>query len=200
MADSTSAALRRLIEQFERMPGIGRKTAQRIAFYIIGLPKDKVAFLAETIATAGEKIHRCSVCCNLTEGAVCPVCSDDRRDRSVICVVQDPQDVMALEKTGEYSGVYHVLHGAISPLDGIGPDQLTVKDLLARLDGGVKEVILATNSDTEGEATALYLAKLIKPLGIRTTRLAYGLPVGLELRYADYVTLGRALDGRRELN
>lgn len=200
MADSTSTALRRLIEQFERMPGIGRKTAQRIAFYIIGLPKDRVALLAETIAAAGEKIHRCGVCCNLTEGAVCPVCADDRRDKSVICVVQDPQDVMALEKTGEYRGVYHVLHGAISPLDGIGPDQLTVKDLLARLGEGVKEVILATNSDTEGEATALYLAKLIRPFGIRTTRLAYGLPVGLELRYADYVTLGRALDGRREMN
>lgn len=196
--DYTSVPLKKLAEQFERMPGIGRKTAQRIAFYILGLPASEARAIADSINEACEKIHRCSICCNLTEEEICPICSGIKRNKSLVCVVQDVQDLMAIEKTGEYDGVYHVLHGAISPLDGIGPDQLTVKELLARVNaGGIDEVILATNSDTEGETTAMYLAKLLKTLDVTVTRPAYGLPVGMELQYADYVTLGRAIQGRR---
>lgn len=192
--------LQKLTEQFERMPGIGRKTAQRLSFYILSLPKEEAKKFSETINEAVEKIHRCALCCNLTEDELCPVCSSDLRDKTTICVVEDSQDLLAIEKTGTYKGVYHVLHGAISPLDGIGPDQLTVRELIARVAGdNVNEVILATNSDIEGEATAMYIAKLLKPFNVKTTRLAFGIPVGSDLQYADGVTLSKALEGRQSL-
>lgn len=192
--------LQRLVEQFERMPGIGRKTAQRIAFYILGLPKEEGLSIADAVKDACEKIHKCSVCCDLTQDEICPICGNSGRDHSVICVVEDSQSLIAVEKTNEYKGVYHVLHGAISPLDGIGPDQLTVKELLKRInDGGIKEIILATDSDVEGEATAMYLAKLIKPFNIKITRLAFGLPVGTDIQYADEITLSRAIEGRQSM-
>ncbi|MBQ1413297.1 MAG: recombination protein RecR [Clostridia bacterium] len=192
--------LTRLVEQFERLPGIGKKTAQRLALYVLNLPQHEAEAFAGAILDAKKKIHQCSVCCNLTDGEVCSVCGDPARDKSVICVVADPKDVIALERTHEFHAVYHVLHGCISPMDGIGPEQLRVKELLARIQaGGVTEVIMATNPTVEGEATAMYLSRLIKPLGIKVTRLAYGIPVGGDLEYADEVTLKRALDGRSEL-
>lgn len=189
--------LQRLIEQFERMPGIGRKTAQRIAFYILGLPKEESANIANAITDACNKIHKCALCCNLTEDDLCPICKSDKRDHSVVCVVEDSQSLIAIEKTKEFSGVYHVLHGAISPLDGIGPEQLTIKELLARLTSDeIKELIIATDSDIEGEATAMYISKLIKPFNIKVSRIAFGLPVGTDIQYADEVTLSRAIEGR----
>ena len=192
--------LTRLIEQFEKLPGVGRKGAQRLAFHVLGLPKQKAVDFANAILEAHEKIKKCSVCQNLTDAELCPVCMDGGRDRSVICVVEDPRDVIAFERTREYKGVYHVLHGLISPMEGIGPEQLTIKELIARLgDGEVKEVIMATNPTVEGEATAMYLARLIKPMDIKVPRLAYGIPVGGNLEYADEVTLFRALEGRSEL-
>lgn len=192
--------LTRLIEQFEKLPGVGRKGAQRLAFHVLGMPKAKAEEFANAILEAHEKIKPCSICQNLTDAELCPVCMDAARDRSVICVVEDPRDVIAFERTREYKGVYHVLHGLISPMEGIGPEQLTIKELLARLGNGeVKEVIMATNPTVEGEATAMYLARLIKPMDIRVTRLAYGIPVGGNLEYADEVTLYRALEGRSEL-
>ena len=192
--------LTRLIEQFEKLPGVGRKGAQRLAFHVLGLPKQKAVDFANAILDAHEKIKKCSVCQNLTDAELCPVCMDGGRDRSVICVVEDPRDVIAFERTREYKGVYHVLHGLISPMEGIGPEQLTIKELIARRgDGEVKEVIMATNPTVEGEATAMYLARLIKPMDIKVTRLAYGIPVGGNLEYADEVTLFRALEGRSEL-
>lgn len=192
--------LTRLIEQFARLPGIGRKTAQRLAFYVLNLPKDKAQEFANAILEAHEKIRPCAVCQNLTDREVCQICSDQNRDHSTICVVEGPRDVMAIERTQEYRGVYHVLQGLISPLNQKGPDDLTIRQLLERIQqGGVKEVIMATNPTVEGEATAMYLAKLIKPLGIKTTRLAYGLPVGSSLEYADETTLYKALSGRGEL-
>ncbi|MBP1559544.1 MAG: recombination protein RecR [Oscillospiraceae bacterium] len=192
--------LTRLIEQFEKLPGVGRKGAQRLAFHVLGLPKQKAVDFANAILEAHEKIKKCSVCQNLTDAELCPVCMDGGRDRGVICVVEDPRDVIAFERTREYKGVYHVLHGLISPMEGIGPEQLTIKELIARLgDGEVKEVIMATNPTVEGEATAMYLARLIKPMDIKVTRLAYGIPVGGNLEYADEVTLFRALEGRSEL-
>lgn len=198
--DSTALPLQKLIEQFARLPGVGRKTAQRFAFYILDLPSDKAKEFAACIIEAKEKINKCSVCGNFTEGELCPICSASGRDTATICVVEDPRDVLAFERTREYNGVYHVLHGLISPMDGIGPDQLTIKELLARIAaGGVEEVIMATNPTVEGEATAMYLAKLLKPLGVRVSRLAYGIPVGGNLEYADEVTLYRALEGRSEL-
>ncbi|MBQ1544752.1 MAG: recombination protein RecR [Clostridia bacterium] len=192
------AALSNLIEQFERIPGVGQKSAQRMAFYVLNLPKEDAEKFARAITDAREKIHRCSVCCNLTDDELCPICKNAARDKSTICVVEDPRDVMAIERTHEYSGTYHVLHGAISPMNGVGPDQLTIKELLARLDG-VNEVIMATNPTVEGEATAMYLSRLLKPLGPKVTRLAYGVPVGADLEYADEVTLTRAMEGRREI-
>ena len=198
MAAYDVAALSRLIEQFERMPGVGHKSAQRMAFYVLDMPQEEAEMFARTITDAHKKIHRCKICCNLTEGDVCSICANEARDKSVICVVEDPRDVIAIEKTHEYGGTYHVLHGAISPMNGIGPDQLTIKQLLARLDG-VKEVIMATNPTVEGEATAMYISRLPKPMGIRTTRLAYGVPVGADLEYADEVTLTRAMEGRRDI-
>lgn len=192
--------LQKLIEQFERMPGIGRKTAQRIAFYILGLPKNEAKAIADSINIACEKIHKCALCSNLTEDELCPICKNDKRDHSVVCVVEDSQSLIAIEKTKEFSGVYHVLHGAISPLDGIGPEQLTIKELLARLGSDdIKEIIIATDSDIEGEATAMYLSKLIKPFDIKISRIAFGLPVGTDIQYADEVTLSRAIEGRRSM-
>ena len=194
------APLTKLIEQFERRPGIGKKTAQRLALYVLDLPGPEAEAFANAIIEAKQKIHKCAVCCNLTDEELCPICSNEARDKSVICVVAEPKDVIALERTHEFNAVYHVLHGCISPMDGIGPEQLCVKELLARINsGGVSEVIMATNPTVEGEATAMYLSRLIKPLGVRVTRLAYGIPVGGDLEYADEVTLKRALDGRSEL-
>ena len=194
------APLTKLIEQFEKLPGIGKKSAQRLALYVLDLPKSEAETFANAIIEAKEKIRKCAVCCNLTDEELCPVCSNAARDKSIICVVAEPKDVIALERTHEFNAVYHVLHGCISPMDGIGPEQLCVKELLARINaGGVNEVIMATNPTVEGEATAMYLSRLIKPLGVRVTRLAYGIPVGGDLEYADEVTLTRALEGRRKL-
>jgi recombination protein RecR len=194
------SVLDELIAELSKLPGIGRKSAQRIAFHLLRTPRDDVTRLASTIEAAKQKLKFCSVCFNLTETDPCPICVSPQRSRSAICVVEEPSDVLALEKTKEYTGLYHVLHGAISPLDGIGPEKLKVKELLERLNSQeVEEVILATNPDAEGEATAIYLAKLLRPLGVRATRIARGLPVGSDLDYADEVTLTRALEGRREL-
>lgn len=191
--------LERLVEQFERLPGIGHKSAQRLAYHMLAIPREDAEAFAQAIVDAHEKIHYCKICCNLTDGDLCPVCRSESRDRSVICVVEDPRDVFALERTNEYNGLYHVLHGTISPLSGVGPDQLRIKEFLARLtDGSVKEVIMATNPTVEGEATAMYISRLVKPLGIRVTRLAYGIPVGGDLEYADEITLTRAMEGRQE--
>mgnify|MGYP003199548970 CR=1 FL=1 len=192
--------LTELIAQFERLPGIGKKTAQRLAFSILEQPPERAEKFAEALVNARRKIHFCKVCQSLTDMDVCSICGDSERDRSVICVVEDPKDVMAFERTREYSGTYHVLHGVISPLDGVGPDQLRIKELMARLGSGeVTEIIMATNPTVEGEATASYLSRLIKPMGIKVTRLAYGIPVGGDLEYADEFTLARALEGRNEI-
>lgn len=201
MSENNSALpLVKLIEQFRRLPGIGQKSAQRLAFYVLDLSDEKAKEFAEAIITAKEKIHKCKVCQNLTDNEVCIVCSDENRDKTTICVVENPQDILAFERTREYNGLYHVLHGLISPIDGIGPEQIYIKELLARLaSGGQKEVIMATNPTVEGEATASYIARLLKPMGIKTTRLAYGIPVGGHLEYADEVTLYKALEGRSEI-
>ena len=192
--------LNELISQFERLPGIGKKTAQRLAFSILEQPPEAAEKFAEALVNARRKIHFCGVCQGLTDKEVCDICSATRRDRSVICVVAEPRDVMAFERTREFAGVYHVLHGVISPLDGITPDRLRIKELMARLsDSGVKEIIMATNPTVEGEATAAYISRLIKPMGIRVTRIAHGVPVGGELEYTDEVTLSRAFQGRREV-
>lgn len=195
-----AAPLERLIEQFAKLPGIGRKGATRYAYQVLSMSGEDALEFAHAIEDAHAQIHRCKICQNFTEGEVCPICSAESRDRSTICVVETPRDVTAFERTREYKGLYHVLHGLISPMEGVGAEQLCIKELLARLgDGSVKEIIMATNPTVEGEATAMYLAKLVKPLGIRTTRLAYGLPVGGNLEYADEVTLGRSLANRGEL-
>lgn len=192
--------LERLVDKFESLPGIGHKSAQRIAYHVLNMSKGDAADFARAITDAQENIHYCSVCCNITDGDLCPICSNDNRDKSIICVVEDPRDVFALERTNEFNATYHVLHGAISPLGGIGPDQLKIKELLTRVrDSVVQEVIMATNPTVEGEATAMYISRLLKPLGIRVTRLAYGIPVGGDLEYADEVTLSRAIEGRQEL-
>ena len=195
-----AAPLEKLIEEFGKFPGIGRKGATRMAYQVLSMSDEDAAALASAIQNAHTKLHRCRICQNYTEAEICPICASAKRDTSVICVVETPRDVQAFERTREYHGLYHVLHGLISPMDGIGAEQLSVKELLARLgDGKVKEVIMAMNPTVEGEATAMYLAKLIKPLGIKTTRLAYGLPVGASLEYTDETTLYRALSGRGEL-
>lgn len=192
--------LTKLIEQFERLPGVGRKSAQRLAFHVLNLSKDKAEEFSRVILEAHEKIHRCAVCQNLTDEELCPICRGKERDGSTICVVESSQDVMAFERTREYHGLYHVLHGLISPMDGIGPEQLYIKELLARLtDGVVKEVIMATNPTVEGEATAMYMARLLRPMGVKVSRLAYGIPMGGNLEYADEITLYRALEGRSEI-
>ena len=196
----TIPALAKLAEQFERMPGIGRKSAQRMAFHVLSLSDSEAAEFANAITEAKRNIHCCPVCQNLTDGQLCPICQNPARDKSVICVVEDAQDVIAFERTREFDGLYHVLHGVISPLDGIGPEQLRIKDLIARLaDGTVNEVIMATNPTVDGEATAAYISRILKPIGVKVTRLAYGIPVGGSLEYAAEVTLSRALDGRSEI-
>jgi recombination protein RecR len=195
-----AAPLEKLIEEFSKFPGIGRKGATRMAYQVLSMSDTDAAALAAAIQNAHTRLHRCRICQDYTENDVCGICSAAGRDTSTICVVETPRDVQAFERTREYKGLYHVLHGLISPMDGIGAEQLCVKELLARLqDGTVKEVIMAMNPTVEGEATAMYLAKLIKPLGIKTTRLAYGLPVGASLEYTDETTLYRALSGRGEL-
>ena len=190
-----------LIDELGRLPGIGPKSAQRIAFHILKIPKDDALRLARAITEAKDRVSFCERCFNIAEGALCGICSDDRRDPQVLCVVEESRDIVAVERTREFRGRYHVLQGAISPIEGIGPDQLKVKELLARLDPeGVTEVILCTNPNIEGEATAMYLGRLLTPLGIKTTRIASGLPVGGDLEYADEMTLGRALTGRVTLD
>ena len=191
-------ALERLSEQFARLPGIGSKTAQRLAFQVLSMPQEQAQEFADAILDAKRSIHTCPVCQNLTDEEMCPICADETRDHSTICVVAEPRDVIAMERSREYTGVYHVLHGVISPLNHVGPDDIRIRELLARLqDGSVQEVIMATNPDTEGEATAMYLSRLLRPIGVKVTRLAYGIPVGSQLEYADEVTLLRALEGRR---
>lgn len=195
-----SDALGQLVDQLARLPGIGRKSAQRLAFHILKQSPQDAYALARSIVEAKEKIRYCTKCYNMTDQEICPICANPNRDHSLICVVEDARDVVALERAREFTGLYHVLNGAISPMDGIGPDQLKVKELLERLRAGeVQEVILATNSNIEGEATAMYLSNLIKPLGIKVTRIAQGLPVGGDIEYADEVTLARAFNGRWEL-
>lgn len=194
------APLEELIEQFERLPGIGHKSAQKLAFYVLNMPEDKLKKFADTLLNSQKLIHRCSVCCDLTDRKICSVCSDTKRDPSLICVVENPKDVTAIERTHEYRGTYHVLHGAISPMNGIGPDDITIKELLKRLgDENVSEIIMATNPTVEGEATAMYISRLIKPFNIKVSRLAYGVPVGADLEYADEVTLAKAIEGRQTM-
>ena len=193
-------ALERLTESFARLPGIGGKTAQRLAFHVLSLPEEEAQAFADAILRARQEVHTCPVCQNLTDEELCPICADEQRDRGLICVVAEPRDVIALERAREYRGVYHVLHGVISPLNHVGPDDIRVRELLHRVgEGGVREVIMATNPDTEGEATAMYLSRLLRPMEVKVTRLAYGVPVGSQLEYADEVTLLRALEGRREI-
>ena len=194
------AALQELADQFARLPGIGGKTAQRLAFHVLELPLSEAQSFAEAILEAKRLVHTCPVCQNLTDRDVCPICDDDLRDHSVICVVAEPKDVIALERSREFSGVYHVLHGVISPLNHITQDDIRIKELLMRVaQGDIKEIIMATNPDTEGEATAMYISRLLRPMEVKVTRLAYGVPVGSQLEYADEVTLSRALEGRQEI-
>ena len=194
------AALQNLADQFARLPGIGGKTAQRLAFHVLSLPLDEAQDFADTIMEAKRTVHTCPVCQNLTDREICPICDDDMRDRSVICVVADPKDVIAMERSREFSGVYHVLHGVISPLNHVTQDDIKIRELLQRVASGtVREVIMATNPDTEGEATAMYISRLLRPMEVKVTRLAYGVPVGSQLEYADEVTLSRALEGRQEI-
>ena len=193
-------SLRLLAEKFGRLEGVGRKTAMRMAYSVLELEREDAFAFAQAIVDAKEKIHLCPVCQNLTDREICPICADEERDHSLICVVTDPRTVMAMEKVREFRGVYHVLHGLISPMNGVTPDKLKIRELLSRIgEGDVSEVIVATNPTVEGEATAMYLSKLLNPLGVRVTRLAYGVPVGADLEYADEVTLFRALEGRREV-
>lgn len=195
-----AAPVARLIEEFEKLPGIGHRTAQRLAFHVLNLPEEKAVNLANAIREAKQRIKYCSICSNLTDIDPCAICTSSSRDHSFICVVEDPRDVVAMERTREFKGIYHVLHGAISPMEGIGPEDIKIKDLLKRIgEGDVKEVILATNPNIEGEATAMYISKLLRPLGIKTTRIAHGIPVGGDLEYADEVTLAKAFEGRREI-
>ena len=194
------ASLERLQEQFARLPGIGMKTAQRLAFAVLSMPAEEAEGFASAITEAKRAVHTCPVCQNLTDQPLCSICADPERDASTICVVAEPRDVIAMERARDYHGRYHVLHGVISPLNHVGPDDIKIRELLTRVGkGGVAEVIMATNPDTEGEATAMYLSRLLRPLGVRVTRLAYGVPVGSQLEYADEITLLRALEGRTEL-
>ena len=197
---ANAAPLERLIESFGKLPGIGRKGAQRLAYQVLSMDKTEAMAFAQAIVDAHTKLHRCKVCQNFTDGEVCSICADGARDHSVICVVESPRDVAAMERMKEYSGVYHVLHGAISPMDGIGPEDINLKQLILRLQqNDVREVILATNPTIEGEATAMYAARLIKPSGILVTRIAHGIPVGGDLEYTDEITLSKAMEGRRAL-
>jgi len=195
------AALERLTEQFARLPGIGSKTAQRLSFHVMSLSEEEAQEFANAILDAKQTIRTCPICQNMTDREVCPICDDPRRDKGLICVVAEPKDVIAMERAREYQGVYHVLHGVISPLNHMGPDDIRIRELLDRVAGGdVREVIMATNPDTEGEATAMYISRLLRPLEVKVTRLAYGIPMGSQLEYADDVTLLRALQGRREMD
>ena len=194
------AALQNLADQFAKLPGIGGKTAQRLAFHVLSLPLEDAEEFASAILEAKKQVHTCPCCQNLTDRELCPICDDDARDKSVICVVADPKDVIAMERSREYQGVYHVLHGVISPLNHVSQDDIRIKELLQRVSSGeVREVIMATNPDTEGEATAMYISRLLRPMEVKVTRLAYGVPVGSQLEYADEVTLSRALEGRQEM-
>lgn len=193
-------AMEKLVEQFARLPGIGAKSAQRLAFYVLGLPESEAQAFAEAIVAAKKSVHTCPVCQNLTDRELCPICGDETRDHGLICVVAEPRDVIAMERSREFDGVYHVLHGVISPLNHVSQDDIRIRELLNRVaKGGVREVIMATNPDTEGEATAMYISRLLRPMEVRVTRLAYGVPVGSQLEYADEVTLSRALEGRQEI-
>lgn len=195
-----AAPLEKLIEEFGKFPGIGRKGATRMAYQVLSMSDEDAAALASAIQNAHTKLHRCRICQNYTEAEICPICASAKRDTSVICVVADPKDVVAMERSREYPGLYHVLHGVISPMNHVGPDDLHIKSLVERVAaGGVQEVIMATNPDTEGEATAMYLSRLLRPFGVKITRLAYGIPVGSHLEYADDATLMRALEGRQEM-
>ena len=194
------APLQNLVEQFARLPGIGGKSAQRLAFYVLGLPEEEAKAFADAIVDAKRNVTCCPVCQNFTAGGLCPICASPKRDPSTICVVADPRDVAAIERSREYNGQYHVLHGVISPMNHVGPDDLAIKSLVERVaKGGVQEVIMATNPDTEGEATAMYIARLLKPMGILVTRIAHGLPVGGDLEYTDEVTLAKAMEGRTQM-
>ena len=200
MMEYFPAPLEKLVEQFARLPGVGYKSAQRLAFYVLSLPEQEAQAFADAIMDAKRSVTLCPVCQNLTAGGLCPICADQKRDDATICVVADPRDVIAIERSREYRGRYHVLHGVLSPMNHVGPDDLHIRSLLDRVaQGGITEVIMATNPDTEGEATALYIARLLKPFGVKVTRLAYGIPVGGHLEFADDATLMRALEGRREL-
>jgi recombination protein RecR len=201
MASAYTPPVQTLIDELGRLPGIGPKSAQRIAFHLLKIPDDDANRLAHAITDAKQRVRFCDRCFNVAEGALCPICSDDRRDTTILCVVEESRDIVAIEKTGEFRGRYHVLLGAMSPLEGIGPEQLKIRELLARLTPeGVEEVIVCTNPNTEGEVTAMYLARMLKPLGLKVTRIASGLPVGGDLEYADELTLGRALEGRRPID
>ena len=194
------APLEKLVEQFARLPGVGYKSAQRLAFYVLSLPEQEARAFADAIMDAKRNVTLCPVCQNLTAGGLCPICADQKRDDATICVVADPRDVIAIERSREYRGRYHVLHGVISPLNHVSQDDIKIKELLRRVAGGeVREVIMATNPDTEGEATAMYISRLLRPMEVKVTRLAYGVPVGSQLEYADEVTLSRALEGRQEM-
>jgi len=197
---SAAAPVARLIQEFHKLPGVGPKSAQRLTYYLLRAPQEEAQALAQAILEVKEKIAFCTICENVTDTDPCLICADSQRDRSIICVVEEPLDILALERSGSYHGLYHVLHGVISPMDGVGPEDLKVEELLGRLKGGaVSEVILATNPNLEGEATAMYLNRLLRPLGLRVTRLARGLPTGADLEYADDLTLARALEGRQEV-
>jgi recombination protein RecR len=200
MASTYTQPVQLLIDELGRLPGIGPKSAQRIAFHLLKIPADDVARLAEAITDAKARVRFCERCFNVADDTLCPICKDDGRDRTVVCVVEESRDIVALEKTGEFRGRYHVLLGAMSPLEGIGPEQLKIRELVARIEPeGIEEIILCTNPNTEGEVTAMYLARLLKPIGLNVTRIASGLPVGGDLEYADELTLGRALEGRRSV-
>lgn len=195
-----TASFSKLIDIFKKMPGVGSKSAVRMAYHILSLSDEETEEIIETIRDAKTKIHYCSLCQNITEDDICDICSNSSRDHSILCVMEKPKDVIALEKTREYAGVYHVLHGSISPMDGIGPEDLKIKELISRIAGGeFKEVIMANSPSIEGEATAMYISKLIKPFGVKVSRIAYGVPVGGDLEYADQVTLAKAIEGRREM-
>ena len=194
------ASLENLIDKFASLPGIGRKSAQRLAFYVLGLPESEARDFAAAIVDAKSSVHCCKVCQNLTEGELCSICASDRRDKGTICVVSEPRDVLSIERGHEYNGTYHVLHGALSPMSHVGPDDIKIKELLVRAaEDDVEEVIMATNPDTEGEATAMYISRLLKPFNIKVTRLAYSIPVGSNLEFADDATLNRAMEGRTEM-
>ncbi len=200
MASFFPAALENLIDGFASLPGIGRKSAQRLAFHILSLPAEEAVGFANAVLAAKSSVHTCPVCQNLTDGELCPVCASDSRDKTTVCVVSEPRDVLSIERSREYRGLYHVLHGALSPMNHIGPDDLRIRELVDRVArGGIEEVIMATNPDTEGDATAMYISRLLRPFGVKVTRLGFGVPVGSNLEYADDATMLKALEGRREM-